>query len=150
MQIGAKERWGALEGAGPWLLALTEQSAGTTAYVCLWPELAPSEPESSLPVPSFRQLCSQPVTAWWTLLKSVEEPRILGSLWGVGDGARIPGSPKAQLGLTDRRQVRPGSPDCNFDFFFPKCVILSQSVSFVFVFPARVSYVALATLELAL
>lgn len=72
-------------------------------------------------------------------LKSVEEPRILGSLWGVGDGVRISGSPKTQLGLTDYRQVRPGSPDCNFGFFFPKCVIWNQSVSFVFVFPARVS-----------
>lgn len=64
---------------------------------------------------------------------------ILGSLWGVGDGVRISGSPKTQFGLTDRRQVRPGSPDCNFGFFPPSCVILSQSVSFVFVFPARVS-----------
>lgn len=79
-----------------------------------------------------------------------------GFIVGSGRWGENPRSPKAQLGLTDRRQVRPGSPDCNFVvffvfcFFFPKCVILSQSASFVFVFPARVSYVALATLELAL
>lgn len=48
----------------------------------------------------------------------------------------------------DHKQVRPGGPECNFSFF-PKCVILSQSLLFWFSQPGSHN-VLLAVLELVL
>lgn len=66
-----------------------------------------------------------------------------GFIVGSGRWGENPRSPKAQLGLTDRRQVRPGSPDCNFVvffcflFFFPQVCDLEPVSLFCFCFPSQ-------------